>query len=115
MVRRDKIMAYIARTYPGGDPSTAQRVSQTIHKSYSGYVHGAAPQILDLYRGRPERFHLAGLAGTSRQSDHSRDFLNYPYRALMSAATVAIALDIRPARDDLYEASTKFGTASGLT
>lgn len=96
MVSRDKIMAYNARTYPGGDPSTNKALSETLHKSYSGFVHGAAVHILDMYGGDPPHFHTEGLRGTSRLDDHGRDFLNYPYRGLASANIIALALGLNP-------------------
>jgi hypothetical protein len=113
MVSREKIMAYNARVFPGGDPSTNRDVSQTLHKIYSGYVHGAAGHIMDAYGGTPLHFHTAGLKGTSRHSDSERDFLNYPYRGLMTTATVAIALGLE-VRHRLYQAADRFGKLTGL-
>lgn len=101
MVSRDKIIAYNARTMPSGDPSTNSKASTTLHKAYSGFVHGAAPHIMDLYGGDPPRFQTAGLLGTSRMSDSKDDFANYPYRALMTCAVAAKALG-SPAFDRLY-------------
>jgi hypothetical protein len=114
MVRRDKIMAYNARTYPGMNPSDALNANQKVHKAYSGFVHGAAPHILDMYGGNPPRFHLQGYIGTYRQREHASDFLNYPYRALMTMTTAAIALKVESMRQRLYESSVSFGRASGL-
>lgn len=113
-VGRDKVMAYNARTYPGMNPSDALTANRRVHKIYSGFVHGAAPHILDMYGGDPAHFHLGGFVGTPRHREHAADFLNYPYRALMTMATAAIALQVESVRQRLYESSVKFGQMSGL-
>jgi hypothetical protein len=113
MVSRDKIIAYNARTMPGGDPSTNSKATTTLHKTYSGFVHGAAPHIMDLYGGDPPRFQTAGLLGTSRMFDSMGDFANYPYRALMTCAVAAKALG-SPVFDRLYKSVQTIGKATGL-
>ena len=85
MVSRKKIQAHLARL--GGiaaDPSTTQRLNQTISKSYSGFVHGAAPHVMELYGGSPGRFFTRSLAGTPREHDSAADLWNYAYRSLLS-------------------------------
>jgi hypothetical protein len=114
MVSRDKILAYNARTLPGGDPSTNKKASSVLHKAYSGFIHGAAPHLMDMYGRDPPRFHTAGLANTSRQAESARDFLNYPYRALMVACVAAIALRLETVQADLYQASKWIGKVTGL-
>ena len=46
------------------NPSDAQSAMSTLHKAYSGYVHGAYPHIMELYGGNPARFHMAGMRDT---------------------------------------------------
>jgi len=65
MVAREMIIAYNARTFHGGDPSGARDASHTLHKAYSGFVHGAAQHILELYGGTPRRPMLAGCTKSS--------------------------------------------------
>lgn len=36
------------------------------YRTYSNYVHGKYPEIMDLYGGRPGRFHLEGMSGTPK-------------------------------------------------
>ena len=91
---RRKIHATLAR-FGGGDVSTAQEVNRTISRAYSGYVHAAAPHIMDIYGGRPPHFYLSGVAGTSRQIDHIEDARNYFYRGLLSVILAARALGDR--------------------
>lgn len=92
MPPRKKIQAYIAGV-DGGllDPSTAIEVSRTIHKTYSGYVHGASPHIMDMYGGNPARFHMSGMLGTPRHEDHRDDLWNYFYRGAMAFGFAAKA------------------------
>ena len=52
-----------------------------IAKAYSGYVHAASQNIMDMYGGDPPRFHLRGMAGTQMQLGHADDAWNYLYRA----------------------------------
>ncbi len=41
-----------------------------IYSVYSGYVHAAYPNIMEMYGGRPpHKFHLQGMKGTSRIKD----------------------------------------------
>lgn len=92
MVPRDKIRAYIARIEGSGlDPSRGVAVTQTISKAYSGFVHGASPQIMEMYGGDPPRFHVSGMRGTSRFSEHQHDLWNYFYRGICSFGFAAKA------------------------
>jgi hypothetical protein len=87
---RRKIHAFLAR-FEGGDVSSAQAINRTLSKAYSGYVHAAAPHIMDIYGGRPPHFYVSGVAGTSRHLDHIEDARNYFYRGLLSVILVARA------------------------
>jgi len=62
MIPRKKIRAYISNKIPGAgyDQSTKSEVLRTLSKVYSGFVHGASPQIMELYYGSPPQFHLKG-------------------------------------------------------
>jgi hypothetical protein len=39
------------------------------YRVYSNYVHGKYPEIMDLYGGRPGRFHLNGMSGTPKDAE----------------------------------------------
>ena len=83
MVPREKIRAYIARIEGSGlDPSRGVAVTRTISKAYSGYVHGASPQIMEMYGGNPPRFHVTDMRGTPFFSAHQDDLWNYFYRGI---------------------------------
>ncbi len=93
MIPRQKIHAYLARIEgPDLDPSTRQQVTRSISKTFSGFVHGAAPQIMDLYYGDPPKFHTHGMIGTYRHQEYIEDVWNYVYRSFLSFGFVAKAL-----------------------
>ena len=58
---------------------------------YSGFTHGAAPQIMELYDFENSQFRVSGLLGTNRHLDYIFDACNSIYRALVSAGMVAKA------------------------
>ena len=84
MIPRKKIRSYldgkISDDKLGGGPEAARTVS----KMYSGYLHGASDQIMDIYFGDPPGFHTNGILGTSRHKEYRDDFWNYMYRGLLS-------------------------------
>ncbi len=92
MIQRRKIRAYLTSVkMPRLNPSIANEVSRTISKTYSGYVHAAAPHIMEMYGGNPPKFHLAGMLGTPRIEEHADDFWNYFYRGLLAFHGAAYA------------------------
>jgi len=108
--RRDKIRAWIANT-TADDPSTAIKADRSLYKSFSGYVHGAAPQIMDLHDG--QRFYVTGVLGTSRQEEHERDLWNYYYRGICAVAFAAKALGDEALFQAAYKGRDKFAEATG--
>jgi len=108
--RRDKIRAWIANTV-GDDPSTAIKADRSLYKSFSGYVHGAAPHIMDLHDG--QRFHVAGVHGTSRHEEHKDDLWNYYYRGLCAVAFAAKALGDEVLFQAVYTGRDAFAVATG--
>jgi hypothetical protein len=93
MIPRKKIRAYIAKVVGNlSDPSRSIELSRTISNTYSGYVHGASPQIMNMYGGNPPHFHTKGLLGTPRIDEHTWELWNYMYRTFLSHQLVAKAL-----------------------
>lgn len=92
MVSRQKIRAYLAGL-PGSDldVSTTIAASRTIDKAFSGYVHGASPQIMEMYGGDPPGFQVSGLLGSPLYEDHRDDLWNYFYRGIVVFAFAAKA------------------------
>ena len=108
--KRDKIRAYIANQTTL-DPSTAIKVDRSLYRSYSGYVHGAAPHILDLYDGR--HFCVRGVADTSRHDEHRDDLWNYYYRGLYACALAAKALGDEAIFEQMRVEADAFAVATG--
>ena len=73
------------------DPSRGVELRRTLSKTYSGYVHAASPQIMDMYGGNPPMFHMRGMLGTIRHDEHREDIWNYFYRGVIAFAVTAKA------------------------
>ena len=71
---------------------------------YSGFTHGAAPQIMELYDYEKGRFLPNGLLGTNRHLDYIFDAANSIYRTLLSAGALAKALG----SEELLAIATQF-------
>jgi hypothetical protein len=92
MIPRKKIRAYIARIEgPDLGESRGVELYKTLSKAYSGFVHGASPQIMDMYGGNPPHFHIKGMNQTTRIQENTEDFINYIYRTFMSHMFVSKA------------------------
>lgn len=92
MVPRKKIRAYLDRCASGTKNSSKNLdTSRTVSKAYSGYVHAASPQIMDMYGGVTRGFFMRGMHGTIRQAEHRADFWNYMYRGIMACCYAAKA------------------------
>lgn len=114
MPSRRKIRAYLSRDRGTGyDPSSSIEVSRTLSKTYSGYVHGASPQLMELYYGNPPSFHLAGCTDSPHFDDHAADLLNYYYRTVLSFAFAAKAFGEEELFEGLCSYSVTFARASG--
>lgn len=93
MIPRKKIRHYIAKIEGlKFDSETHKEVYRTISNAYSGFVHGASPQIMDMYGGNPPHFHTKGMLGTPRIGEHAKDLWNYVYRSFISHIAVGIVL-----------------------
>ncbi|MFX1735087.1 hypothetical protein PXJ20_00480 [Paraburkholderia sp. A1RI_3L] len=91
-IPRARIHAYLSQSLAAvSDPSTASATMQTIHKAYSGYIHGASPHLMEMYGGEPARFHMAGMRHTPLWRDHADDLWNYIYRGILSFGIAAKA------------------------
>lgn len=91
MVSRQKIRAYLSRAEGAPvDPSRGVQFYRMLHKAYSGFVHGASPQIMDMWGGNPGVFNIEGMRGTPREVLAAHDLWNYFHRALNSTMFVAL-------------------------
>ena len=113
MVKRRNIRAFIARNSGLPDPAWQDTIGETVHKSYSGFVHGASPHIMDMCGGNPPIFHVAGLSGTPRTSSYLWDVLTYFYRAHLNLAATAAGFKDRVLFQGLKRAADQFEGAIG--
>ena len=114
LVPRKKIRAHTVNTLSKGvNVSNALSASESVSTAYSGYVHAASENIMDLYGGSPPRFHVAGMRGTPRITTFVADAHNYVYRGLMSTIMAAKAFGDRALVDDLYSFLAKYEKANG--
>lgn len=113
-VSRKKIRAHIDRIGSGPKGSSKQLdAARTVSKVYSGYVHAASPQIMDMYGGDPPRFHVRGMRGLGRQREHQADLWNYFYRGICAFAIAAKAFGDEQLFADIRDYCDEFADTSG--
>ena len=91
-IPRKKIRAYVSSFHPT-NPSTLNHISTVVAKAYSGFVHGAAPHLMEIYDPAKRVFRVRGMLGTSRVISSTFDFFNFVYRVTVSFAFAARAYD----------------------
>ena len=113
MVPRKKIRSHTMNTLGQGvDISQALAAGESVGTAYSGYVHAASENIMDMYGGDPPHFHLTGMQGTPRISAFTRDAQNYIYRGFMATIAVAKAFGDEPLIDELYKFLAAYESAN---
>lgn len=116
LIKRDKIQAAVAKAISNEiNPSDGQEVLRTKSKAYSGYVHGASTQIMEMYGGNPPKFHLSGMRNTPLYNSSLEDTWNYFYRSLLSIMRIAIVFQCHELLKELYPFRNHFEDQSGKT
>lgn len=114
MIPRRKILAYLAKDRGTGyDQSSSIEVMRTLSKTYSGYIHGASPHLMELCYGEPPRFHLFGAKDSPLFGDHEADLINYFYRGILAFAVAAKAFGNEELFEKLRAYSGAFAKRSG--
>ena len=114
MIPRKKIRAYIDRVSSGPKGSSKHLdASRTVSKAYSGYIHAASPQIMDMYGGNPPRFHMRGMQGSERHAEHRADLWNYFYRGIAAFAFSAKAFGDEELFGSIRDFSEEFARVTG--
>jgi len=114
LVPRKKIRAHTMNVLGQGvNVSRALAASESVGTAYSGYVHAASENIMDMYGGNPPHFHIEGMRGTPRMAECARDAEIYIYRGLMATMVVAKAFGDLSLVDALYEFLAKYESANG--
>jgi hypothetical protein len=96
------------------DSTRASENFRTIRQIYSGYVHAASPQIMDMYGGNSPRFYVRGMVGTARQQAYRNDLWNYFYRGILCFACSAKAFGDGNLFDQIHQFSKDFAKQSGM-
>lgn len=113
-VPRKKIRAYIDRI--AGEQKASSKhldASRTVSKMYSGFVHAASPQIMDMYGGNPPHFHVRGMRETQRHFEHRADLWNYFYRGILAFGIAAKAFGDEELFNSIRKFSDEFAHATG--
>jgi hypothetical protein len=114
-VQRRKLQAAILGDGGGVlDPHTALETANTLHKTFSGFVHGAYEHIMDMCGDDPPRYFIDGMQGTPRIEEMRRTLPNYVYRGALSVEAVARICGRRDVVDALVERSQSFAVAWDL-
>jgi hypothetical protein len=114
MIPRQKIIAYLTKDRGiGYGQSNSVAFMRTISKTYSGYVHGASPHLMELCYGEPPRFHLFGNGNSPLFDDHKADLINYFYRGILAFAISAKAFGNEKLFEELHCFSLAFAKRSG--
>src|SRR3989304_1122024 len=113
-IPRKKIRAYIAeKESEVNEPSRGNILTRSLSRAYSGFVHGASPQIMNMYGGKPPRFQVQGQLNTPHQQPHKKDLWNYFYRGLISFAEVACAFKMTELHLKLEDIVVDFAKKAG--
>ena len=96
----------------GVNVSRALAASEGVSTAYSGYVHAASENIMDMYGGDPPHFHLQGMSSTPRIASYAQDAENYAYRGLMATVAVAKAFGDAQLAEVLYGFLAKYESAN---
>jgi hypothetical protein len=115
-IPRRKILAYIAckeAEMGVSNSSSAIEQTRTLSKAYSGFVHGASPQIMNMYGALPPQFQISGILGTIHEQEHRNDLWNYFYRGLLSFNVVALVFGDLNMAENIRSYSIVFEKANG--
>lgn len=114
LVPRKKIRAHTMNTLGQGvDASKALTDAESLSTAYSGYVHAASENIMDMYGGDPPHFHLTGMLATPRHIEFMQAAENSMYRGLMATIVVAKAFGNRSLGDELHRFLAAYESANG--
>jgi hypothetical protein len=83
-VKRKEIRDYIGRHCRELGIDGSESASRTVYGVFSGYVHGSAAYIFELFDKTDSNFRLSGKFDQAQQLPYLLNAVNYPYRAIMS-------------------------------
>ena len=111
-VLSEKIWNYIALTEQGGfDRSTRIKVAFGISKAYSGFIHGAASHIIEMYYGNPPSSQTLSQRDSPYSHGHTEDLKNVFFRSICSFGLAAVAFGDGDLKNAILEFRTHFWTS----
>lgn len=114
MVPRKKIRAQTMNTLGQGiDVAQALIAGEGVGTAYSGFVHAASENIMDMYGGIKPHFHTQGMLRTPRIEETILANENYIYRGLMATIASAKAFGNGELVDELYKFLAEYEAANG--
>jgi hypothetical protein len=114
LLPRKKVRAHSVNVLGQGvNISEALDAGESLSTAYSGYVHAASENIMEMYGGNPPHFHVDGMRGTPRIATFEQDTENYVYRGVMAATVVAKAFGDKPLVDAMYQFLERYESANG--
>lgn len=113
LVPRKKLRAHTMKVLGKGvNVSQALDASEGVSTAFSGYVHAASENIMEMYGGILPHFHVDGMRGTQRVTRFTRHAEHYIYRGLMATIMAAKAFGDRPLVDGLSMFLAKYEFAN---
>lgn len=85
---------YAAEQGDAEERVSAVRLYSNIYRIYSNYVHVKYPETMDLYGGRPGRFHLRGMRGTPKDAENVAVLETFVTSALTTFIVMVQGLDL---------------------
>lgn len=106
-VPRSKIISYISRAYSTDrDIYTAKTNTELIEGAFSGFVHGAAGHIMDIFDGRD--FVIPLEASDEPLMALTEQFGHYIQRTIIAFCHTSLALERRELFDRLYALNRRY-------
>lgn len=115
-VPREKIRNFLASMGDVGlDQNTRIKVAYGISKAYSGFIHGAASHIIEMYYGDPPKFHALNQRDSPYLEGHIEDLQNVFFRSICTFGLAAAAFGDGDLKDTILDFRTHFEKQCGMT
>ena len=88
-------------------------ISKTLSKTYSGFLHGASPQIMELYLDNPPSFQLLDTKESYIKKDSTDCLYDFYYNALWSFFLAAKAFGEDKLCNEIVNFSELFVVSTG--
>lgn len=82
-------------SYRGNPDVKLEQLYSNVYLTFSNYVHSKYPEVMDLYGGEPEHFHLHGMRGTPKDSENLETIEAFVTTVSLSLRFVCIHLKLR--------------------